>query len=182
MVEILRLGGRHGVSKDIKVTDKRMFTPEGELRDEFQHLQRGEASGAEAEKEGERDRRSEAPPEPRTLPRREGGESSADVRGDPGPRPDAQSPPLEIPGTPEGMGKPTFLDLLALVAEPVPIYLGDVALPDGRSAENLEAARLHIDLLDVLEEKTAGNLTAREAAMLEDLLYRLRMRYVDKRG
>jgi hypothetical protein len=43
-------------------------------------------------------------------------------------------------------------------------------------------ARLHIDLLAVLRQKTAGNLTAQEAAFLEDLLYRLRVRYVQKRG
>ena len=43
-------------------------------------------------------------------------------------------------------------------------------------------ARLHIDLLDVLRQKTAGNLTAQESAFLEDLLYRLRVRYVQKRG
>ena len=49
-------------------------------------------------------------------------------------------------------------------------------------AENLEMARLHIDLLEVLRQKTAGNLTAQEAAILEDLIYRLRMRYVQKRG
>ena len=43
-------------------------------------------------------------------------------------------------------------------------------------------ARLHIDLLDVLRQKSAGNLTAQEAAVLEDVLYRLRLRYVQKRG
>jgi hypothetical protein len=43
-------------------------------------------------------------------------------------------------------------------------------------------ARFYIDLLAVLRQKTAGNLTAQEAAFLEDLLYRLRVRYVQKRG
>ena len=43
-------------------------------------------------------------------------------------------------------------------------------------------ARLHIDLLDVLRQKTAGNLTAQELAVLEDFLYRARVRYVQKRG
>jgi hypothetical protein len=43
-------------------------------------------------------------------------------------------------------------------------------------------ARLHIDLLDLLRQKTAGNLTVQESAFLEDLLYRLRVRYVQKRG
>ena len=62
------------------------------------------------------------------------------------------------------------------------IYLGDMPLPDGQSAENLEMARLHIDMLDVLKQKTDGNLTAQESAFLEDLLYRLRVRYVQKQG
>ena len=62
------------------------------------------------------------------------------------------------------------------------LYLGDAELPDGGSAENLDMARLHIDLLDVLRRKTAGNLSVQESATMDDLLYRLRMRYVQKRG
>ena len=71
---------------------------------------------------------------------------------------------------------------MAVLAEPVSLYLGDIPLPDGQSAENLEMARLHIDLLDVLRQKTAGNVTAQESSVLEDVLYRLRLRYVQKRG
>jgi hypothetical protein len=71
---------------------------------------------------------------------------------------------------------------VAILAEPVSLYLGDARLPDGRTMENLEMARLHIDLLAVLRDKTAGNLTAQELAFLEDLLYRLRVRYVQKQG
>ena len=67
-----------------------------------------------------------------------------------------------------------------MLAEPVPIYLGDMDLPDGQSAENLEMAGLHIDLLEVLRQKTAGNLSAEEKDFLEDLLYRVRVRYVQK--
>ncbi len=94
---------------------------------------------------------------------------------------EAAAPRLELPGSPAGLG-PTFLDLVGLLTEPVPFYLGDATLPDGQSVENLDAARLHIDLLDVLRQRTAGNLTAEEQAVLEDLLYRLRVRYVQKRG
>ncbi|MFP5287563.1 MAG: DUF1844 domain-containing protein [Thermoanaerobaculia bacterium] len=32
----------------------------------------------------------------------------------------------------------------------------------------------------MLRQKTAGNLTAQESAILEDLIYRLRVRYVQK--
>jgi hypothetical protein len=93
-----------------------------------------------------------------------------------------EPPPLDLPGTPPGFGAPTFYDLAAILAEPVALYLGDLEMEDGQTAENLEMARMHIDLLDVLRQKTVGNLTAQEAAFLEDLLYRLRVRYVQKRG
>jgi hypothetical protein len=138
--------------KQIKVTDKRMFTPEGELREEYRFL--AEKSTAEPA----------AAPAARTpLPDLE----------------DETAPPLELPGTPEGYG-PSFYDLVQMMAEPIPLYLGDMDLPDGQVVENLEMARLHIDLLDVLRQKTAGNLTAQEASFLEDLLYRARVRYVQK--
>jgi hypothetical protein len=170
------------VSKDLKVTDKRIFTPEGELKDEFRHLK--EQAPAAAERPPER---TEAAPTP-------DGDHGASREGPPersDPRPsrhagppetEGAGPRLELPGSPPGFGAPSFYDLVAVLAEPVSLYLGDVPLPDGQSAENLEMARLHIDLLDVLRQKTAGNLSAQEASVLEDVLYRLRVRYVQKRG
>lgn len=44
---------------------------------------------------------------------------------------------------------------------------------------NLSQAKEIIDILSVLEEKTRGNLTSEEQAVLEDMLYALRMKYVD---
>ena len=169
------------MSKDIKVTDKRIFTSEGELKDEFRFLEEAAAPDAAGSPEpapelphveraasaapGVADRPPASPRDPR----------AAEPPPEPGPR-------LELPGTPPGFGAPTFYDLVAILAEPVAIYLGDAELPDGQTHENLEMARLHIDLLDVLRQKTAGHLTAQESAVLEDVLYRLRMRYVQKRG
>ncbi len=149
-------------NRDIKVTDKRMFTAEGELRDEYRFL--------ETEPEP-RDEAAAQPPPPRAA--------APEPRGT---EPPAAAPSLEIPGSSSGFGGPSFLDLVSALAEPAAIYLGDAVLPDGSSAEDLEMARLHIDLLDVLRQKTVGNLTAQEAQILEDLLYRLRLRYVQKRG
>jgi Domain of unknown function (DUF1844) len=153
--------------KEIKVTDKRMFTPEGELREEYRFLDEKSTSAA-AEP-------APAPPaapavEPRPAPPRE-----TPRRSEPEPR-------VDLPEMPPELGGPSFFDLVAILAEPIPIYLGDAPLPDGGDATNLEMARLHIDLLAILRQKTAGNLTAQEAAFLEDLLYRLRVRYVQKQG
>jgi hypothetical protein len=165
------------VSKEIKVTDKRMFTAEGELREEFRFLERPPGEPAEAPSPaGPAIPEAASPEPPRPVapapepPRREAA-----------PPPDA-SARLELPGTPPELGGPSFYDLAAMVAEPVAIYLGDIELPEGGTAEDLELARLHIDLLDLLRQKTAGNLAAQESAFLEDLLYRLRVRYVQKRG
>jgi hypothetical protein len=44
---------------------------------------------------------------------------------------------------------------------------------------NLDAARQMIEILSLLEEKTRGNLTAEERQLLDQLLYELRMRYVE---
>jgi hypothetical protein len=43
---------------------------------------------------------------------------------------------------------------------------------------NLTQAKEIIDILSMLEGKTKGNLTAEEQAVLEDMLYALRMKYV----
>jgi hypothetical protein len=155
--------------KGLKVTDKRMFTAAGELRDEYRHLDEEvvveSAPGSSPEKPADEPAREPVPTAPASATE----------------EPSEASPRLEIPGTPPGMGAPSFLDLVTLLAEPVALYLGDIELPDGKSAENLEMARLHIDLLDVLRRKTAGNLDAAESGLLEDLLYRYRLRYVQKR-
>lgn len=157
----------------MKVTDKRMFTPEGELREEYRFLNE-KSTAAATEPEPEVSRPEPSPPEPRRP------EPQRRAVGYPEPMEDSG---LEFPGGPgAAQGGPGFLDLAAMLAEPAAIYLGDAPLPDGQWAENLEMARLHIDLLDVLRQKTAGNLTAQESAILEDLIYRLRVRYVQKSG
>lgn len=155
---------------DIKVTDKRMFTPDGQLREEFAADQGG-AERSEEQPAAQREEPARAAAPPSAPP-----ESPASSVPPP-----SDAPRLELPGAPPGMG-PSFYDLVAVLAEPISIYLGDLPLSDGEVAENLEAARFHIDLLDLLRQRTAGNLSAQERTALEDLLYRARMRYVQKRG
>jgi uncharacterized protein DUF1844 len=157
--------------KEIKVTDKRMFLPDGKLREEYSFLDEKSTAEPAAEPRA-------AAPAPAPAPAAEA------RRPEPAPQwePPAAAGPVgwdtsPLPAELEGA---SFFDLVAMLAEPVPIYLGDAPLPDGGSAENPEMARFHIDLLDVLRQKTAASLTAQESAFLEDLLYRLRVRYVQK--
>jgi len=159
----------------IKVTDKRMFTPEGELREEYRFLHEKSTEPSEGAEP-------QAPPMAESSPRALqdsppvlSHERDDDLRHPSG-------PPLDLPGTPPELGGASFFDLIAMLAEPIAIYLGDVPLPDGQSAENLEMARLHIELLAVVRQKTRGNLSAQESAVLEDLLYRSQRRYVQRRG
>ena len=44
---------------------------------------------------------------------------------------------------------------------------------------DLAAASQLIDIIAMLEEKTRGNLTAEERQLLDQLLYELRLRYVE---
>ena len=51
--------------------------------------------------------------------------------------------------------------------------------PDEPPPVNLEFAKYVIDTIAVLDEKTRGNLTTEEAAMMENLLHQLRVLYVE---
>jgi len=67
----------------------------------------------------------------------------------------------------------TTLGMQAMVA------LGLVPDPSGGKAEvRLEQARHFIDMLAILQAKTAGNRTPEETTVMEDLLHELRMGYV----
>jgi hypothetical protein len=79
--------------------------------------------------------------------------------------------------TPESISFSHFILSLGTTAA---IHFGD--LPDPSTGElgetNLEAASEMIELISMLQEKTRGNLEPAESKLLEDLLYDLRMRFV----
>jgi Domain of unknown function (DUF1844) len=61
------------------------------------------------------------------------------------------------------------------------LHLGEAPHPEtGQVEKNLSLARQTIDLLGMLEEKTRGNLTGDEERLIEQILYDLRMRYVEQ--
>ncbi|HHN77668.1 MAG TPA: DUF1844 domain-containing protein [Phycisphaerales bacterium] len=79
--------------------------------------------------------------------------------------------------TPEEIG---FIDLIRLLATQALMYMG--AFPDpqtGKAMVALDIAKMNIDLLGVVEEKTKGNLTDDEQKMLEGTLHELRLQYVE---
>jgi len=60
------------------------------------------------------------------------------------------------------------------------VHLGDMAHPEAQQEqENLALARQTIDILAMLEEKTRGNLTGDEERLVAQILFDLRMRYVE---
>jgi hypothetical protein len=61
------------------------------------------------------------------------------------------------------------------------VHLGEVPEPEsGQIMENVLVAKQTIDILCMLESKTRGNLTDQEARLLRDMLFELRMKYVQK--
>ena len=60
------------------------------------------------------------------------------------------------------------------------MHLGEAPNPEtGKVEKNPGLARQTIDLISMLEEKTKGNLTGDEERLLGQILYDLRMRYVE---
>ncbi len=74
---------------------------------------------------------------------------------------------------------PDFAELLNLIVMQAMVGLGMLSGPGGeRIAPDLAVAKHFIDLLQVLEDKTRNNLTPDEKRLLDQVLYEMRMRYV----
>ncbi len=80
-------------------------------------------------------------------------------------------------------GQPGLADLVNMLAMQAAIALGGFQGPGGEQMPpNPAAAKHYIDLLDVLDNRTKGNLTDDEQQMLDKVLYELRMQYVQMVG
>lgn len=74
-----------------------------------------------------------------------------------------------------------FLDMVSLFGSQAMMALGKLANPmTGKAEKNLEAARLFIDMLEMLDKKTRGNLTPDESKVLQASLADLRIMYVEE--
>jgi hypothetical protein len=133
-----------------KVSDRRLFTPDGELREE---LVEDEEEPARADTQATAERRAESAAAERGFERR----SIEEPEG------------VDFTMLINAMAEPALL-FLGEIPHPA----------TGEARVDLERARLQIDMLDLLRVKCRGNLTAAEESLLDRILYQLRMLYVSR--
>ena len=148
--------------KELKVTDKRIFTPEGDIREEF----RSDIKPADPQVA----RPPEKPPE---LPAQERREKDA---GPPpgGERRRTMAEKAESPGTP-------FAEFVQQLIAQAYMFLGMLRSPhSAKPVVDVAAARDMIEILTMLKEKTAGNLTPEEDDFLDTHLGELKLAFVQR--
>ncbi len=92
-------------------------------------------------------------------------------------------PPPPQPGPPQGQPAPpvNFLSFIYSMGTSALMYLGEpIGQGAAEQAPNLTHAQEVIDILTMLEAKTKGNLTGEEETLLEEMLYTLRIKFVEK--
>ena len=73
-----------------------------------------------------------------------------------------------------------FIEFVMMHAQNAALFLGQIPNPKtGQGEVNLELAKMFIDQLAMIQEKTRGNLTSEEAAVLRNTLANLQMVYVE---
>ena len=155
--------------KELKVTDKRIFTAEGEIRDEFKNEIRpvdpAQAAAAPAPApEPAVETKPESKQEPKAAPKKpvdnKERRSIADRAGSP-----------ETP----------FANFIEPLIAQAYMSLGMLRNPYQPQAKvDPGAARQMIDILNLLQEKTAGNLTPEEEDFLTTHLGELKLAYVQR--
>ena len=73
-----------------------------------------------------------------------------------------------------------FIEFVMMQAQNAALFLGQIPNPQTGQAEvNLEVARMFIDQLAMIQEKTRGNLTSEESTVLRNALSSLQMAFVE---
>lgn len=73
-----------------------------------------------------------------------------------------------------------FIEFVLMHAQNAALFLGQIPNPKtGEPEVNLDLARMFIDQLEMVQEKTRGNLTNEEAKVLSNALSNLQMAYVE---
>lgn len=157
--------------KELKVTDKRIFTAEGDIREEFkQEIQPAEPVAGEAVPPPPAPEVN-APPreEPRTEERRQ--------RNEP-PPPGGDRRTLADKASNPGSAFTNFIEPLIAQAY---MSLGMLRNPyQPQSKIDTSAARQMIEILTLLKDKTKGNLTPDEEDFLDTHLGELKLAFVQR--
>ena len=102
---------------------------------------------------------------------------------EPEPEPEAAGPaqPAAQPRASKQTFQIDFSTFIMSLTSSAFYHLGDLTDPmTGKKETNLPAVQQTIDMLLMLRTKTKGNLTADEDKLLEQLVYELQMKYVEK--
>lgn len=158
--------------ESFKVVDRRLFTQEGEFRKEVAEQQDRERETAPAAALA-----SATGAAGTTGPIGAGTIAGKTVTPSaiPAEVPPAAAAPADAPKR-----SPVFENLIRSLGQNAAMLLGGYADPQtGRPVLDLEGAREMIDMLDVLHEKTRGNLAPEEDTLLLDVLGNLKLAYME---
>ena len=88
---------------------------------------------------------------------------------------------IDDKNTVTGLPAITFSSFILSLSSSALFHFGEIPDPvTNKKQKNIELAKQTIDILELLEKKTVNNLEKDEAVLLENLLYDLRMRYVNE--
>ena len=158
--------------EQIKVTDKRIFTPDGEIREEF----RGEIHPSAPQPEPPRESAAPVPEPPPAPPQPDSAAASSPRPSEP-PRGERRRGSMSAKGENPNTPFTNFIQQLIMQGY---ISLGLLRSPYGETKIDPEAARDMIEILTLLNEKTAGNLTPDEEDFLTMHLGELKLAYVQR--
>ena len=88
--------------------------------------------------------------------------------------------PRQTESGPESRALPlSFGSFLVSLASSALVHMGEIPDPtSGQKTSNLTLAKQTIDLIEILQQKTQGNLDEEETKLLSSLLYELRMKFI----
>jgi hypothetical protein len=157
---------------EIKVTDKRIFTAEGDIREEFRDEIRPADAPLQAKPEKPAERPAEPPAEKPAAERRQ------QEKGPPAETGERRNRTMADKAMNPGSPFTNFIEPLIAQAY---MFLGMLRDPyQPQTKADPKAARQMIDILTLLQEKTSGNLTPDEDDFLETHLSELKLAYVQR--
>ena len=167
------MGEEEEKPRAFKVDDRRRFSPEGELKPEFQGTDEPTAGA-----------RTDAPPAGGgdTASSAAAASASASISA-------GSARAAERPSTAQSRARAsagvapeiTFGTFVVGLSTQALVHLGEIPDPlSGQPSADLPAAQQLIDIIAILKEKTLGNLDHDEDTLLETILFELRMKYVER--